>query len=283
MEFMIWGTVSSQSCFCWLDRAFPSLAAKNIINLILLLTIWWLSMCRVFSCVVGNGKTLLCYWENSVSLCLLYFVLQVQTYLLLQVSLDFLLLHSSPLWWKGHLFLVLILEGLAGLHRTVQLHLLWHYWWGYRLGFYFLNSSPILSYKRSWNPDPQKMVILRHLSTIFLCQLAFWIKSYSLSQYLVAELTGLSCCKQTKLGIGNKYIDFVGKVISLLFNSCSRFVIAFLPRSKASFNFMTAVTICSDFGAQENNIRHCLYFSPFYLPWSDETRCHDLSFLNAEF
>ena len=40
-EFMIWATVSSQSCFCWLYRAFPSLAAKNIINLISALTIWW--------------------------------------------------------------------------------------------------------------------------------------------------------------------------------------------------------------------------------------------------
>ena len=40
-EFMIWATVSSWSCFCWLYRASPSLAAKNITNLILVLTIWW--------------------------------------------------------------------------------------------------------------------------------------------------------------------------------------------------------------------------------------------------
>ena len=40
-EFMIWATVSSQSCFCWLYRASPSLAAKNIINLISVLTIRW--------------------------------------------------------------------------------------------------------------------------------------------------------------------------------------------------------------------------------------------------
>ena len=40
-EFMTWATVSSWSCFCWLYRASPSLAAKNIINLILVLTIWW--------------------------------------------------------------------------------------------------------------------------------------------------------------------------------------------------------------------------------------------------
>ena len=47
---------------------------------------------------------------------------------------------------------------------------------------------------------------------------------------------------------------FVGIVMSLLCNMLSRFVITFLPRSKASFNFMAAVTICSDFGAQKNSL-----------------------------
>ena len=41
LRFMIWATVNSQSCFCWLYRASPSLAAKNIINLISVLTIRW--------------------------------------------------------------------------------------------------------------------------------------------------------------------------------------------------------------------------------------------------
>ena len=31
---MIWATVSSRSCFCWLYRASPSSAAKNMINLV---------------------------------------------------------------------------------------------------------------------------------------------------------------------------------------------------------------------------------------------------------
>ena len=39
---------------------------------------------------------------------------------------------------------------------------------------------------------------------------------------------------------------FVDKVMSLLFNTLSRSVITFLPRSKC-FNFMAAITICSDF------------------------------------
>ena len=42
---------------------------------------------------------------------------------------------------------------------------------------------------------------------------------------------------------------FVGKLISLLFSMLSGFVIAFLPRSKVSFNFLTSVTVHSDSGA----------------------------------
>ena len=56
---------------------------------------------------------------------------------------------------------------------------------------------------------------------------------------------------------------FVGKVMSLLFNMLSGLVIAFLPRSKHLLIFMAAVTICSDFGAQENKVSHCF---PIYLP-----------------
>ena len=66
-----------------------------------------------------------------------------------------------------------------------------------------------------------------------------------------------------------------------LSSSSSRFVIAFLPRSKCFFNFLAEVTVCSNFGAQENKICPCFHFSPNYLPWSDGTRCHDLSFLNV--
>ena len=41
---------------------------------------------------------------------------------------------------------------------------------------------------------------------------------------------------------------------------------------------MAAVTICSDFGAQENKVCHCFHYFPIYLPWSDGTGCHDLIF-----
>ena len=53
---------------------------------------------------------------------------------------------------------------------------------------------------------------------------------------------------------------FVGKVLSPLFNTLSRFVIAFLPRSKC-LHFMAAVTIHSDFGAQVEDRMMMLTFS----------------------
>ena len=54
---------------------------------------------------------------------------------------------------------------------------------------------------------------------------------------------------------------FVSKEMSLFFNTLSRFVIAFLPRSKQLL-IMAAVTIHIDFGAQENKLFHCFHFSP---------------------
>ena len=58
---------------------------------------------------------------------------------------------------------------------------------------------------------------------------------------------------------------FVGKVMSLFFNMLPRLVITFLPRSKC-LNFMAAITICSDFGAQKNKVSHCFHCFPIYLP-----------------
>ena len=51
---------------------------------------------------------------------------------------------------------------------------------------------------------------------------------------------------------------FVSKVMSLLFNTPSRFIIALLSKSK-NLHFMAAVTVYSDFWAQENKISHCFH------------------------
>ena len=56
-------------------------------------------------------------WQNSVSFCPASRFL-AQTCLLLQVSLDFLLMHSSLLWWKGCLFHSRGLECKTGKSRN---------------------------------------------------------------------------------------------------------------------------------------------------------------------
>ena len=58
---------------------------------------------------------------------------------------------------------------------------------------------------------------------------------------------------------------------------------SFPSKEQASFNFIVAVPICSDFGAQENKMCHYFHFILFYLPYSDGTKCHYISFLNVGF
>ena len=75
---------------------------------------------------------------------------------------------------------------------------------------------------------------------------------------------------------------FIRKVTFLLFNMLSRSVIAFLLKNLMSLNFMSAVIICNDFGAQKNKVCHYFYCFLICLPWSDEAIFHDLRFLNVE-
>ena len=77
-EFMVWATVSFQSCFSWLYRASPSLGAKNIINLILVLTIWWCPWADSSLVLSEEG---ICYdqcilLEKLLAFALFHFVLQ---------------------------------------------------------------------------------------------------------------------------------------------------------------------------------------------------------------
>ena len=99
-----------------------------------------MSMCRVFSCVVGRGCFLLPVCSLGKALlasALLHLILQIC--LLSQVSLEFLTFALQSLIRKRSssflfFFLVFILEVLMGLHRHVQLQILQCYWSEHRLG-----------------------------------------------------------------------------------------------------------------------------------------------------
>ena len=73
----------------------------------------------------------------------------------------------------------------------------------------------------------------------------------------------------------------VGKVMSLLFNVLSMLVTAFFPRRKGLLisSLQSPSTVILE---PPNKISHCFHCFPIYLPWSDGTWCHDLTFLNVE-
>ena len=106
-----------------------------------------MAMCRVVYYVVGRGCSL---WplhslgKTLLAISLFHFVLQGQTCLLLQVSLDFLFLHLSPLWWKVHLFLfLLVLEGLV--EKAMATH------------------SSTLAWKIPWMEEPGRLQFMESL------------------------------------------------------------------------------------------------------------------------
>ena len=74
----------------------------------------------------------------------------------------------------------------------------------------------------------------------------------------------------------------VGKVMSLVFNMLSKLVIGVFPRSQCLL--ISWLQSPSAVILEPRKIKsvtfHCF---PIYLPWSDGTRCCDVSFLNVEF
>ena len=109
---MIWDTGSSWSCFCWLYRASTASAAKNMINLISVLTTWWCPSVQSFLVCWKTGA-LSC--QNSVNLCPASFCTP-RSNLPITPGISWLppfAFQSAVM--KLTFFLVLVLEVLAGI------------------------------------------------------------------------------------------------------------------------------------------------------------------------
>ena len=133
---------------------------------------------------------------------------------------------------------------------------------------------------------------LRPLKNSFISHFSF--SNYLNVVYKIAEISVLRCSAFFMVQLSHPYMTtgktialtrwtFVGKIMSLLFNMLTRFVIAFLPRSKCLF--ISWLQLPSTVILEPNKIKYVIVsiFPPIYLLWSDGTRCHDLSFLNVEF
>ena len=124
----------------------------------------------------------------------------------------------------------------------------WPKYWSFSLSISLSNEHPgLVSCRMDWldllTVQGTLKSLLQHYSskTSILLQSAFFIVQLS-HPYLVTGKT-----------IALTRWNFVGKVMSLLFNMLCRLAITFLPRNKR-LNFMAVVTICSDFGAPKNKV-----------------------------
>ena len=151
----------------------------------------------------------------------------------------------------------------------------WAKYWSFSFSISPCNEySGLISFRIDWLDllavqGTVKSLLQHHSSkaSILLCS-AFFIVQLSHSYTTTGNIISLT--RQT----------FVSKVISMLFNMMSKLVIVFLPRSKhlliSWLQSPSAVIL-------EPKKIYCFHCFPIYLPWSDGTRCHDLSFLNVEF
>ena len=158
------------------------------------------------------------------------------------------------------------------------LRMRWPMYWSFSFSISPFNEySGLISFRIGWFDilavqGTLKSFIQHHSSkaSILLCS-AFFIIQLS-HPYVTAGKT-----------IDLTISTFVGKMMPLLFNTLSKLVMAFLPRSECLLISWLQSPSAADIGAQQNIMCHCFHFFPFYLSWSNQTRCHEFSFLNVEF
>ena len=129
------------------------------------------------------------------------------------------------------------------------LHMRWSNYWSFSFSIIPSKEHPgLISFRMDWLyllavQGTLKSLLQHHSSKASI----LWHSAFFTVQLLHPYMTTGKTIALTRR-------TFVGKVMSLLFNMLPRLVRAFLPRSKVAFNFMAAITICSDFGGPKNEV-----------------------------
>ena len=150
----------------------------------------------------------------------------------------------------------------------------WPKYWSFSFNISLSNEySGLISFRMDWLDLLALQGTLKSLLQHYSSKASIlWCSAFSMVQLSHPYMTTGKTIALTRW-------TFDGKVMSLLLNMLSRLVIAFLPRSKR----ILISWLRSPFGAQEYKVSHYFHCFPIYLPLSDGTRCHDLSFLNVKF
>ena len=157
------------------------------------------------------------------------------------------------------LFLPSIFPCIRVFSNELTLHIRWPNYWCFSFSISPSNEySGLISFTKNWLDllavqGTLKSLLQHHSSKASILQHStFFIVQLSLSYMTTGKSIALT--RRT----------FLYKVMSLLFNMLSRLVLAFLQSKKyVSFHL---ITICSDFGAQENKACHCFHCFAIYLP-----------------
>ena len=184
---------------------------------------------------------------------------------------------SSPLiFCLPFLLLPSIPPSIRVFSNESTLRMRWPKYWSFSFSISPSNEHPGLIFRMDWLDllavqGTLKSLLQHHSLTASILQRSAFFTVQLSHAYLTTGKT-IALTRGT----------FVDKVMSLLFNMLSRLVITFLARSKHLLISWLQSPSAVIFGAPQNKVSHCFHCFPIYLPWSDGTRCHDLSFLNVE-
>ena len=176
------------------------------------------------------------------------------------------------------LLLPLIFPSIRVFSNELALCIRWSKYWSFSFSISLSNEySGLISYRIDWFDLLAVQGTLKNLlqhhnpkESILWCWVFFIIQL--LHPYMTTGKT-LALTRWT----------FVSKVVSLLYNMLSRFVIAFLTGSKHLL--ISWLQSPSALILEPKKIKSVIVSKifPFYLPWSDGTESHELRFLNGEF
>ena len=190
------------------------------------------------------------------------------------MSIESVMPSSHLIFCRPLLLLPPILPSIRIFSNESALCMRWSKYWSFSFNISPSNEHPgLICFRMDWL-DPLavqgtlKSLLQHHSSKTSILQCsAFFTVQLSLP-YMTAGKT-IALTRWT----------LVGKVMSLLLNMLSRFVITFLPRSKCLLISCLQSPSAVILEPPQNKVWHCF---PIYLPWNNGTRCHDLSFLNVE-
>ena len=175
------------------------------------------------------------------------------------------------------LFLPSIFPSIRVFSNGLTLHIRWPKYWSFSFSISPSNEySGLIFFRTYWSDllavqGALKSFLQHHsLKASFLWCWAFFMIELAYPYMTTGKTLALTIW------------TFIGKMMSV-FNTWSRFVIAFLPRSKRLL--ISWLQSSSTVILEPKKIKSVTVsiFFPIYITWSDGTRCHDLPFLKIFF